>query len=201
MGVAVQAVLFVTHPHHHEHHTITDASYCVLCVPQCALLAAGGCLVIHGQGTDVTLSGVSLDNCSIVVVAGAKATLLQCACVSAEVALFAAGKGTTVEMRGCEFVSCRQGVCVDSGACVSLLGLRCTQSTITCVEARGVGTKVCVLAAACDVAQGVMLCHQCACGCRTPSSWPNSHTRQTSGVVTGHAAPSLHKTRLLDAAL
>lgn len=105
--------------------------------------AAGGCIVIYGQGTDVTLSGVNLDKCSVIVVAGAKARLLQCACVLSEVAVFASGQGTAVEMRGCEFLSCRQGVCAERGANVIILGLRCTQSTITCVEARGNDTKVC----------------------------------------------------------
>lgn len=105
--------------------------------------AAGGSLVIYGPGTDVTLSGVRLENCAVIVVGGAKATLLQCVCVSADVAVYAAGEGSTVELRGCELLSCRQGVCADGGASVRLLGLRCTQSTITGVEARGRGTKVC----------------------------------------------------------
>lgn len=99
--------------------------------------------MVYGKGKQLTLSKVALENCSIIVVSGATATLLQCTMVSCEVALFASGLGTKAEMRGCELMSCRQGVCAEHGAEVALLGLRCTQSTITCIEARGQRTKVC----------------------------------------------------------
>jgi hypothetical protein len=108
---------------------------------------------VYGEGTHVTFTGVTLANCSIIVVAGAKLTLLECSSMSSEVALFASGAKTTVEMRGCELLACRQGVCAEAGATVSLLGLQCTQSTITGVEARGEKTKVRVRLCACVCAR------------------------------------------------
>jgi Right handed beta helix region len=103
---------------------------------------ADGAIVVSGMHTSVTFARVRFEGCPLIVTGGAKVALLKTTSISAEVGLYVSGNDSTLTARGAELISCRQGVVSDKGATVLLEGVRCTESTITAVEARGRGTEV-----------------------------------------------------------
>ena len=94
----------------------------------------------YGKGCDVSFDAVTFTDCTLVVAAGAHATLHSCSLSPGSstpqaVALFAHGPGTGIRMHGGSITGCMHGVTVQEGA-------HCTVSSATITQCHVVGAEV-----------------------------------------------------------
>jgi hypothetical protein len=104
-------------------------------------------VVCHGKGCSVTFSSVTFANCTLVVLAGARATINSCSftrCTTQPkgVSVFVHGGSTYVRMHGGSITGGTQAVTVQGGALMETVSLTVSQMAISGVEVAGFSSRL-----------------------------------------------------------